>query len=29
VATPMDWISMTPDAIVLEAAESVRMNMRP
>lgn len=29
VATPMDWISMTPDAIVLEAAESVRMNMLP
>ena len=29
VATPMDWISITPDAIVLEAAESVRINMRP
>ena len=29
VATPMDWISVTPDAIVLEAAESVRVNMRP
>ncbi len=29
VATPLDWVSVTPDAIVLEAAESVRMSMRP
>jgi hypothetical protein len=29
VATPWDWVSVTPDAIVLEAAESVRINMRP
>ena len=29
VATPLDWVSVTPDAIVLEAAESVRIEMRP
>ncbi len=29
VATPLDWVSVAPDAIVLEAAESVRINMRP
>jgi hypothetical protein len=29
VATPMDWVSVAPDAIVLEAAESVRISMRP
>jgi hypothetical protein len=28
VATPLDWVSAAPDAIVLEAAESVRINMR-
>ena len=29
VATPLDWVSVAPDAIVLEAAESVRIDMRP
>jgi len=29
VATPLDWVSVAPDAIVLETAESVRINMRP
>ncbi len=29
VATPLDWVSVAPDAIVLEAAESVRIHMRP
>jgi hypothetical protein len=29
VAKPLDWVSVTPDAIMLEAAESVRIDMRP
>jgi len=29
IATPLDWVSVTPDAIVLEAADSVRIHMRP
>jgi hypothetical protein len=28
-ATPMDWVSMAPDTIVLEAVDSVQINMRP
>jgi hypothetical protein len=29
IATPLDWVSATPDAIVLEAAESERIDMHP
>jgi len=29
VATPLDWVSVAPDAIVLEGAVSVRIDMRP
>ncbi len=29
VATPLDWVSVTPSAIVLEAADAVRIEMNP
>ncbi len=29
IATPLDWVSVAPDAIVLEAADAVRISMRP
>jgi hypothetical protein len=29
VVTPLDWVSVTPTAIVLEAAEALRIDMRP
>ncbi len=29
VATPLDWVSVTPDAIVVEAADAVRINVNP
>ncbi len=28
-ATPLDWVSVTPDAIVVEAADAVRLAMNP
>ena len=28
-ATPLDWVSVTPDAIALEAADAVRLEMNP
>jgi len=28
-ATPMDWVSVTPDALVVEAADSVRLSTTP
>ena len=29
LATPLDWVSVAPDAIVLEAADAVRIDMSP
>jgi len=29
LATPLDWVSVAPDAIVLEAADAVRLEMNP
>ena len=29
VATPLDWVSQTPDAITIEAADAVRLTMLP
>jgi hypothetical protein len=29
VVTPLDWVSVAPDAIVLEAADAVRISMHP
>ena len=29
VATPLDWVSVTPDTIVLEAADAVRLELHP
>jgi hypothetical protein len=29
VATPMDWVSQTPDAITLESADAVWLTMAP
>jgi hypothetical protein len=29
LATPLDWVSVVPDAVVLEAADAVRLEMNP